>query len=467
MIDVNRVKLTTTVFVLLAASGCSWVDSTGKQDSSESITVNPLLVNLNNNDSFQINENTQQSITFNGRGNRIRGWTWNLLEGQASFDQCQGIDGFDQSIATNSLSQSCADGNNCELVIEELTLGDVTQFAITTPELRSPAALRLSFTAESESGLFVEQQQTMCAVAINNPPMAMDDPITILRGTWLEVTGDSPKSLLANDSDDNDVRNQPLVVDPTPVKPPRFARSFELFTDGGFIYEPLITAPISMNGSISDNFTYLVSDGNSTSMATVSIKIMDFNSPPAQDDDLPEITVTVNDDDRDPEIAYLQSFFSDAENDALEFSVTDGSLPQSGNLYITNDGVLEGFAEEDDSGLYVVNMTVSDSLDAIDASFFLTVLSDRNRNRSPSVSDIRNATVTDEFSYDVSVYFDDADDDHLYFTAINLPPGVEISPTGVIEGTSTSANQGNWLIRVTADDGNGGTTDDGFRLRIR
>jgi len=456
-----------TPTLLLLLSGCGWVDSTGRQEVTAAAVVNPTLLLLNSNDSFAIEENTQRTITFNGPSNRISNWSWSLLEGQANIGQCQGINEFDQSIAANSLSQACADGNQCEITVEEVVSNNITQFNITTPHLRTPAALEYSFTATSESGDLIEERQTLCAIAINNAPTAVDDTVFVTRGSLLEVSGDSSESLLLNVEDDNDVRNLSLRIDPTPFAAPRFANSFELFQDGGYIYEPANDAPISINGSISDSFTFVVSDGNKSVNATVNIKIRDFNSAPVQNDAIPEIKVFADDDESDFDIAYLQSYFSDAENDALLFSVLGNSLPQSGNLILTNDGVLEGFATEEDSGLYFVNVSVSDSVETIDASFFLNVVSDRGQNRRPTASDISNKTVTGQFSYDVSVFFNDADDDYLYFTAINLPTGVTITPDGVIIGDASSANTGNWLIRVKAEDGNGGSTDDGFRLRIR
>lgn len=453
--------------LILMLSGCSWVDSTGRQDNGSVAVVNPTLLTLNSGDPFAIQENTQRTITFDSSRNRVSNWSWTLLEGQANIGQCQGINGFDQSIAANSLSQSCADGNQCEVKVEEVVSNDITQFQITTPHLRTPAALEYSFTTTTETGIFLEQRQTLCAIAINNPPVADDDTIIVTRGSQWEVSGDSADGLLSNVTDDNDVRNLDLRIDPTPVRAPRFAANFELFQDGGYIYEPVSNAPISSNGSVSDSFTYLVSDGNETDTATISIKIRDFNSAPIQDDAIPDITVLADDEDSDFDIAYLQAYFSDAENDALEFTVLDASLPESGNLSITTDGALEGFASEEDSGLYFVNVGVSDSVESIEASFFLNVVSARDQNRRPTADDISNNTVSGEFTYDVSVFFNDADGDHLFYTAINLPTGVTITPDGVLMGQATNANRGNWLIRVQAEDGNGGSTDDGFRLRIQ
>lgn len=453
--------------LLLMLSACGWVDSTGKQLNAEAVVVDPTILLLESNAPVQIRENTQRTIVFNGANKRISNWNWTLLEGQGNFNQCQGINGFDQSIATNSLSQACAFGNFCQLSVVESAVDNVTQFQITAPFLRAPAALEVSFTARSANGLFVEERHTICALAINDAPIAVEDRVVVLRGTQLNVRGDSTQSLLANDRDDVDIRNRPLRVDPTPVRAPRFASDFRLFPDGGFVYEPLQNAPLSSNGSISDSFTYLISDGNQTSTATVSIKINNFNSAPLQKDALPDTTVNVGEFSSSQEITYLQSYFSDAENDSLSFEVLNDSLPESGNLYVTSDGVLEGMVSEDDTGIYFVNIAVSDSLETIEASFILNVVGDRESNRSPTVDDISNKIVSGTFSYDVSEFFVDLDGDNLYFTAINLPEGLIITPDGVIKGTADEDNRGTWVIRVKAEDGSGEDTDDGFRLTIR
>ncbi len=87
-------------------------------------------------------------------------------------------------------------------------------------------------------------------------------------------------------------------------------------------------------------------------------------------------------------------------------------------------------------------------------------------NRAPVAVDIPNVVFDDDFTYNVSVFFDDPDDDELTFSAVNLPPRVTISLTGVISGTASAANDGNHLIVVTASDGRGGLVSDGFRLTI-
>lgn len=447
-------------------SGCGWVDSTGRQANSNQANVDPSLIVVNAGESIAVNEKTTSTMVFSGVDNTTSGWSWQLLEGQGNIDACVSYNGFQRNIATNSLAQSCSESNSCTLQIEEQLNNGITQFDINTPALRAPAALQLLFKSTSTSGADIERRQTLCAISINESPDANEDRYSVMRGGLLQVSGSSDEGLLANDSDDIDVRNQPLRVDPTPVRPPRHAQVFSIESDGGFIYEPTSTAPLSTNGSISDSFTYSVTDGTHISLATVSIKVTEFNSAPFLVTDIPSIEIEVNDSPIDEHL-YLTDYFLDGEDDELMFKVLNDSLPVSGTLQLGSNGVLAGTPTAEASGMYEVRVTADDGIEESDARFLLSIVRNGERNRNPSVTDIENTTVRDSFAYDVSEFFFDADGDNLYYTAINLPPGVSISSTGVIAGTADASNRGNWLIRVTVNDGNGGEIDDGFRLRIR
>jgi len=462
---VNIVKLGLVPLVLFL-TGCDWVDSTGKQPDSSPSLSDPELIIVDDRDAFAVLEKTEHTIVFSNDDSRIRDWNWTLLEAQADTENCADFDGFEKAIATNVIADSCAKGDNCEINVTEKFTNNVTQFRITAPDLQRPAALRFRVTAETDDGAFIQRRQTVCALSINEAPTAVDDPISIVQGSTLIVDGDDSKSLLDNDYDDIDVRNETLKVNRVAVQKPRFASQFELFEDGGFIYEPDDQAPVSKNGAISDRFIYAITDGTHVSTATASIKVTEFNSAPTQTAQLPTLTFVVDDTSSTPTLS-MRNYFTDAENNPLKFTVKNDSLPVSGNISLSETGLLTGFAEGRDSGLYEVTVNVSDSIESVDASFLLYVVREGVRNKAPYVTDIDNETVRNEFEYDVSVFFGDSEDDHLYFTAIDLPTGVIITSKGVIKGKASARNRGRWLIRVTADDGNGGTTDDGFRLRIQ
>jgi len=455
------------VVLMLTLSACGWVDSTGKQVTVLPAQIDSTLVILNNGDSFPISENMQRTVVFDGSDSAISQWTWNQIDGQGNIDSCLGFNGFEQPIATNELGVSCARDAVCEITISESIVDGIARFDIVTPQLRAPLALAYNVSTTLENGTTINRAQTLCASPINDAPEAVDDTVSVTRGQSLLVLSDDERSLLFNDKDDDDIRNQPLTVNTTPVVAPRFAESFELFNDGGFWYEPAQNAPLSINGSISDFFTYSIFDGTSESTATVSVKVIDFNSAPILNFEIPEITAYIEENASLANYAFLEDYFFDAEGDQLTYTVIDDSLPESGNVWISIDGALQGIPDEDDSGRYYVVVEVSDFVETTEAGFFLNVARPSGFNRAPTVDDIDNKVVRDDFEYDVSAFFVDRDDDHLAFTASGLPAGVQISPKGIIFGTANDDNEGRFIVRVQANDGNGGTDDDGFRLIIR
>ncbi len=459
---------------LLWLSACGWVDSTGTQEdpSGSNTGVVPALIDsslvvLNEGDSFSINENTQRTVAFGSADSLLSNWSWKLLDGQANVRSCERFDDFDQTIASNSLSHSCTNNDSCNIEFEEQVIDNMTRFSVTTPQLRAPAALEFQFNAVNRFGEPVERRQLLCAIPINEAPDAVDDLVTIMRGDYLSVSGDDDQSLLANDTDDEDIRNLSLTVNTTAIEEPLFAANFQLFSDGGFIYEPKNDAPQSKNGSISDRFVYSVTDGSHTSFATVSIKIADVNTAPTLIAELPEIQAVIAGGDNDITLFNFRYYFSDAEFDLLNFTAMNNALPESGNIYITNEGLLKGNPTESDSGRYFVKLTATDSIASVNTDFYLNIVRDDGTNTAPYASDINNKTVRNQFSYDITGFFSDADRDHLTFTSPNLPEDVKISPDGIIYGTSTENNRGNAIVRVFANDGNGGINSDGFLLRIR
>jgi len=471
LIKTGQVTKLGAVFTLLSLSACGWVDSTGGQPEAPLVPpppfINPSLLILDEGESFSINENTQRTVAFSSSDSRLTNWSWRLLDGQANIENCQRFADFDLTTASNSLTDSCTRTGSCEIELKEQTIDNVTRFSITAPQMRAPAALEFQFTARNDLGESIERRQLLCAIPINEAPNAVDDEYTITRGTYLSVSGDDAQSLLDNDSDDDDVRNQGLRIITTAVEMPSYAANFELFSDGGFIYEPVFDAPLSNDGSISDRFVYSVTDGHNTSTATAKIQIVPFNTAPVQLAALPEIRATITDWDVDITFFNLRYYFSDIEDEVLNFTALEGALPESGNVYLTNEGLLIGNPQQSDSGRYFVTLSVADGIDAVESGFYLNIVRNDGSNTPPNADDIRNKTVEDTIYYDTSTFFSDDDLDHLSFTSSVLPQGVEISPDGVIYGTSTASNRGRWFIRVTANDGNGGTVSDGFLLRIR
>ena len=102
----------------------------------------------------------------------------------------------------------------------------------------------------------MKRQQTVCAVSVNEAPLANDDMYKVVVGTRLDVRGIDSDSLISNDSDDIDIRNQPLVVDTQVVTAPQYAEIFTLQSDGGFTYQPASDIPVNEQGTLLDSFVY-------------------------------------------------------------------------------------------------------------------------------------------------------------------------------------------------------------------
>ncbi len=471
MTNVNKFK-SSVVLVSIVLTGCGWVDSTGSQggsNQSEFSTAlsNPDEVIVNDGEAFSVQETTLRTVVFADSSRLISSWNWQLQEGAADVEACLAFDGFTPDITLNTLADTCADSNNCAVRIEETVQNGITRFNITPPPMRAPAALAYRFNTLDDNGNAIEKHNTICALSVNEAPDARDDTYTVTRGQFFEIQREDTNNLLANDEDDIDVRNEALRIDPIAVQTPRFAAKFELLSNGGFSYLPNDNAPLTVNGSVSDSFTYSVTDGTHISLATVGIKLVEFNSAPEQLGEIPEIKLVLDEQSGDPLLLNFNEYFADEQGDALSYRVLPGSLPNSGNIFVTSDGRLFGQASEDDIGEYNATLIVFDGVEETTTTFEFNVEATSVPNSAPGVTDINNRVVTGTFSYDVSVFFNDVNNDVLTYTATGLPPGINITRVGVILGTSGIPNRGRWLIRVTADDGNGGAVSDGFRLTIR
>jgi hypothetical protein len=321
-------------------------------------------------------------------------------------------------------------------------------------------------TAIDENNEQLELSQVICVQSINEAPQAQDDHYFVMHNQTLLVGAENTNNLLANDIDDNDVHNKSLHVDSVPAQPPRYADVFELRSDGGFAYRPGDDAPLAANGSVSDRFVYAVTDGQHRVFATATISVVAGNRGPQLNEELPDIELILNGASNVWVNQDLAAWFSDADNDSLLFSATDGSLPPSGALTLSSSGNLAGAPGIDDIGNYQVTVVASDGIDTATGTFTLSIARFGTVNHPPVVDDIANRIVQYQFHYDIAEFFDDPDDDLLSFSAQGLPAGVSISPRGNLTGSATPQNRGAWFILVTASDGRGGSAQDGFRLII-
>lgn len=206
------------------------------------------------------------------------------------------------------------------------------------------------------------------------------------------------------------------------------------------------------------NVTVVVFDGTNTLTDTFTLSVA--ANPSSPQNQAPVIVPIETQLFQQGERVNIAVNAADADGDQLSYSLTADSADF---LSIeSNSGRLRGVASE--TGLFPVTIIVSDSQSSTSMTFLMRIVS--NNNRAPAVDDISNAVFNQSFNYDVSVFFEDPDNDPLSFTAVNLPAGVSISRNGVISGSPSAANRGPHFIQVTADDGNLGIVTDGFLLTL-
>ncbi len=464
-----------SVALLLSVSACDWVDSTGAQlDAGPQTTV--FLDDVPVGSMLVLEENTPARI-LTSRDAAVDGdtlqFTWSdkpLVEG--ALDVCASAAGFQPSFAASNLGSACADPDQCSLSFVPQAMSDpnVVEFLMVVPTLQASVGVRHELTVTDGTGGLVSQNEfDFCLIAENDPPIAGADTFVVIEGTRLTVDSLDPPHLLSNDSDDVDVTNNPeLAILPTPAREPEFAAFFELQNDGGFSYEyggdPIQT-------DIIDSFDYDVTDGLSTSTATVTLRIVASNQAPQLIEEIPLFSATVGD---DVEID-LAEFFIDPEGVSLSFDVDETTLPASGNLELDDDGFLVGEVDESDVGSYVVLVTASDGGREISANVSLEIFpAPLVPDNSPPV--FVSGTVFDQsitLGQQIAVIrplFNDPDDDILSYQVIggDLPAGVTINSfTGVISGRPLGRL---WVrnLQVEAEDEAGNTAESSlFDIRVR
>lgn len=482
----------TTVLALLVAlygaGGCGWVDATGRQPGDPAddapapsgvpvppmtpgTPMTPAIPTTPTTAPLVLIERTRSDVRLDGDDGTLEGWRWQVLDEPGDPEACAAVAGFDRSLAERRLVDACSEPDDCALAVEERRDALGTRFTLELPPLRAPLAARVALAATDADGRAVERRRTLCGLSVNEAPEAGDDRFEITVGTTLDVAADDPDALLANDVDDDDVRNAPLSIDPTPVRAPRHAALFELGTDGGFVYRPRDDALEGDATTLEDGFAYRLGDGLHEVVGEVVIvvsadDVRPPNRPPRALGPVPDIEVAL-DPLRGAELRVdLAVHFDDPDGDALRFAVAPGSLPPGGTLALTADGVLAGRLGSADLGRWRVTLLVGDGDATIERDFTLDVVRAFEANAAPSVTDIANRVFRGRFDYDVAPYFDDPDGDRLRFSARGLPEDVAIDEAGRINGRSRKRNRGAWFVVVTADDGRGGTVADGFRLTI-
>ncbi|MBO6949191.1 MAG: tandem-95 repeat protein, partial [Rhodospirillales bacterium] len=278
--------------------------------------------------------------------------------------------------------------------------------------------------------------------AVNDPPVAEDDSFISDEGAPVNFT---VQDLLVNDSDlDGDT----LTV--TQIQQPDDG----LITqndDGSLTFTP------NENWDGSTEFTYTITDGNSTATAQVTITSEGVNDPPVAVDDAfsgtenTQIVITTD---------QLLSNDSDPEGDSL--TIVDFDQPENGTIVDNGDGTYTFTPNEGWNGETDFTYTISDGNGGTSTA---TVTIDVDGVNDPPVANDDAFSGTEDnpivfTTQDLLLNDTDPDGDTLNVISIEQPDDGVIVDNG--DGTFSFIPDDNWSgetnFNYTITDGNGETS---------
>jgi VCBS repeat-containing protein len=199
------------------------------------------------------------------------------------------------------------------------------------------------YTATDQHGeTSVEATITIRVSGVNDPPVAVDDPVlqsgyTTARGQVLTIS-DPSNGLLVNDFDPDtndviEVKDAPVTVISTN------GATVVINADGTFTYNPLTSSTLQqlpIGQSINDTFPYTITDNQGgEDSATVTIFVTGVNSPPVANsllvfamEDGPVITRPFPGDDPD----------GDDSQSTLVYAILPGTGPSEGSVVNNSNG---------------------------------------------------------------------------------------------------------------------------------
>lgn len=425
------------ILLLLAASGCNWVDSTGRQGNNTPTT------DLSDGDVIAELEESSREVNATAEDDDgiVESWAWSGALDEGALQEC--VNHLDLAIAGDSLSAVCEDADNCEI----LFLEDESQagvFTVLTPKITAPVGVTHNLAVTDNDGGVVELAIHFCLDSVNEAPLAGEDSYTVVEGSILQIGGSDANSLLVNDSDDRDVRNQSLtILGVVDGKGPQYADSFTLGEDGGFSYSISPFTPFTVT---EDSFSYRLSDGSNVTEGSVVLDLSVINDPPVVTGFIADQNATIG-------IAFgpldVSNRFSDPERAQLDYSAT--GLPQG--IAISTTGVISGTAGiSNNVGQYPVVVSASDGQSSVSLDPFTINLAENEPPQLNSQIDDQLATVGVAYSVSVAGHFSDPENQPLSYSASGLPASFSISSAGVIGGTALDSEVGQYSVTVVASD---------------
>jgi VCBS repeat-containing protein len=285
-----------------------------------------------------------------------------------------------------------------------------------------------SFTYRANDGSVDSNVATVSitVTAGNDAPVAGNDAYSVAEDTTLTV---ATPGVLGNDTDsEGDPFTAALVSQPA-------HGTLTFSADGSFTYVPAA----NFNGA--DTFSYRAENASgSSNLATVTINVSAVN-------DAPKVDPILNQAGLVGKALSLQIVARDLDGDVLRYSATN--LPAGLTLNADN-GRISGTPLK--SGTYVVTVTVSDGVSAVNTTFTWIIQAMKIVLAQPSDQISREG---DHVSLGLETTLAERlGNEKRDFSAKNLPRGLRVSKAGEIRGHLKRDSAGVYKVSVTATLGN-------------
>jgi hypothetical protein len=186
-----------------------------------------------------------------------------------------------------------------------------------------------------------------------------------------------------------------------------------------------------------NNITFNVSDGSSTTSETININVNNVNRPPVLDF-IGDKTVD------EGQTLQFNVNGSDPDEDTLNYSTIE--LPTGATF---NNGIFTWIPNYNQSGQYTITFTASDGKLSDNETITITV---QNVNQAPVLDFIGDKTVDEGQTLQFNLNAADPDEDTITYTTTELPQGATLNGN-TFTWTPNHNQAGTYTITFTASDG--------------
>lgn len=315
-----------------------------------------------------------------------------------------------------------------------------------TPASNFNGSEAFTYTVRDQNGAESTATVTVQVTAVNDPPVANPDVVTITENTTNNVI-----SVLTNDTTGPDT-NETLTV--LSVGTPSQGGTATVGSGGlNIIYAP----KTGFRGT--ETITYVLSDGKGgTATGTVTVTVAEANPPPTAVND----TATVAE---DADAIIINAIANDTTSDSGEtISISAVGTPnKGGTATLTNDGKISYKAAANFNGTELVTYTLRDSRGGTSTGTVTVTVT--AVNDAPVATDDSAQVLTGTVARSVTVLANDTDidADTLTITAVTQPAtgsgtvAIASDNRSLLYTPPTATFTGTATFTYTVSDGKGGT----------